>query len=685
MKPKVLISLLIILLARPVTAQLAWEMEEINVDSLQEILASLDGTERIDALNMLSLALCRVDPDSSISIAQNTIDLSEQANYQKGKGDGYFNLGIAFAFSDSLKLSIINYLNALRIYEAFEPSNELAETLLQLSLLNWIAGRYETARKYCEKAKGIYKRVSNFKGEAWAGYTLSHLCIFEESSQYDSAIYYLDLTLEILDQHPDQRILYMVYQNYGNSYSNKWWGSRDSSDYLDKAMEWYFKAYDIMMSRYDSSESTSISLSSILGNIGYIYIDTREEENIIKGYDYLMQAKNVLESVDPDQCMLILIYTYMATAEKERGKHNEAIGLYLKAIAIADRGLENFSLRKYEAPFYNYTAHFLLRYNKYKAHNRLYNLYSQTGDFQHALEQYQLKEEMRHEISQGKNQKLIAALEAESENEKTEKTIALLARDNEMKDMKVRQSRVLNMGIGIIFIILILVGILFLRQNKLRNEHKSTMLEQKLLRLQMNPHFIFNALSNILSFVEEKDNSSAINYLSKFSKLLRNILESSRDDHIVLEQEIEGLRNYLELQKLRYEDKFEYEIDVDEQIDTEDVSIPPLLIQPFIENAIEHGIRHKETIGHIYVRFLLKDTKIHCEVEDDGVGREKAWATEFHKEKTHKSLATIIITERIRAINKRMKQKIRLNIVDLKSVQNEALGTKVVIDLPLMG
>jgi sensor histidine kinase YesM len=120
-------------------------------------------------------------------------------------------------------------------------------------------------------------------------------------------------------------------------------------------------------------------------------------------------------------------------------------------------------------------------------------------------------------------------------------------------------------------------------------------------------------------------------------------------------------------------------------LDPEDVVIPPMLIQPFIENAIQHGIHHKEGTGHVTVRFLLKGDKILCEIEDDGIGREKSMETEFRKEKIHKSLATNIITERIRAINKPLKKKIRLDIIDLKSEKNEPLGTKFVIGLPLIG
>ena len=108
-----------------------------------------------------------------------------------------------------------------------------------------------------------------------------------------------------------------------------------------------------------------------------------------------------------------------------------------------------------------------------------------------------------------------------------------------------------------------------------------------------------------------------------------------------------------------------------------------MLIQPFIENAIEHGIRNKETTGHIQIRFLLSNNMISCEVEDDGVGREKAWEAEYRTRKDHKSLATSIIMDRIQVVNKKLKQKIKLDIIDLRSNNNEIVGTKVVLVLPV--
>jgi len=367
---------------------------------------------------------------------------------------------------------------------------------------------------------------------------------------------------------------------------------------------------------------------------------------------------------------------------KRYGKHDSAIIYYHKGLEMADSALLNFSMSGYTSIWGAVVDRDFLKKRKSNAYYFLYDVYSAIGDHEKALEYYIKYKNAEDEIYQEETKNLVAMLEADSENEKIEKKIALLEGDKQINELKMVQTRNLNVGIIIVFVILLLVGILFLRQNKLKNEHKSTLLEQKLLRLQMNPHFIFNALSSIHSLMNPRDVNKASDYLGNFSRLLRSSLESSREEYILLEEEITSLKNYLELQQLRYENKFNYNIDIDLKIDLEGTIIPPMLIQPFIENAIEHGIRHKEVQGNIYIRFKLENKKICCEIEDDGVGREKAWEVEYAKTGKHKSLATEIIRDRIKILNKKLKQKISLTITDLKSEANEAKGTRVKLDLP---
>ena len=174
----------------------------------------------------------------------------------------------------------------------------------------------------------------------------------------------------------------------------------------------------------------------------------------------------------------------------------------------------------------------------------------------------------------------------------------------------------------------------------------------------------------------------ASDYLSRFSKLVRQILNNSVEEYIYLEDEIESIENYLELQKVRYKDMFDYTLEVDEDIDTETVLIPPMLAQPFIENAIEHGMKHKDSKGNIWIRLKLKGSKILYEVEDDGIGRKKAQEILQKNDKDHKSMATTITLDRIKVLNKKRKKKILIDIIDLKNDRDEATGTKVILEIP---
>jgi sensor histidine kinase YesM len=183
--------------------------------------------------------------------------------------------------------------------------------------------------------------------------------------------------------------------------------------------------------------------------------------------------------------------------------------------------------------------------------------------------------------------------------------------------------------------------------------------------------------------INQKANEASI-YLSRFSQLVRNILDSSVDESVPLQKEIETIQNYLELQKVRYSGQFEFSLTVDERIDEENMMIPPMLAQPFIENSIEHGIKYKETPGHIDIRFKLEGDIIRFEVEDDGVGREKAKEIELKQKRMHRSMSTSITQERLIKLNKKLKHKIHMEIIDLKDHLDKACGTKVTFGIPVV-
>ena len=237
----------------------------------------------------------------------------------------------------------------------------------------------------------------------------------------------------------------------------------------------------------------------------------------------------------------------------------------------------------------------------------------------------------------------------------------------------------------VLLFVMIVIFIIKYREKKIIEKTQFQLLEQKLLRSQMNPHFIFNSLSSIQSFIFENNPLEAGSYLSRFAELIRSILYNSREEFITIEKEIKTLENYLELQQLRYNKKFDYILDVDPLIEADLIQIPPMLAQPFIENAVEHGIKHLEGRGLITITFTLKseNNSIMLIVEDNGIGLDAAKKQKNEKRKSHTSLATVIANERIDIFNKgKRKKQFIMEIEEVKGSDGIVNGTKVKFVIP---
>jgi LytS/YehU family sensor histidine kinase len=217
-------------------------------------------------------------------------------------------------------------------------------------------------------------------------------------------------------------------------------------------------------------------------------------------------------------------------------------------------------------------------------------------------------------------------------------------------------------------------------------ENKQKMTESRLqsLRLQMNPHFLFNALNSIQQMILANEEIVATRYLSKFSKLLRMILVHSDKEYVTLKEELEILHLYIELESIRFKDSFKYTIECDDQIDADEIKLPTLLIQPFVENAIWHGLMHKEGDRLLQVKFSEHRECISCIVEDNGIGREKSSAARLAtgQGKKHTSKGIQVSMERLKAMNNGNGEEGSLKIVDLKNENGMATGTRVEIIFP---
>lgn len=218
-------------------------------------------------------------------------------------------------------------------------------------------------------------------------------------------------------------------------------------------------------------------------------------------------------------------------------------------------------------------------------------------------------------------------------------------------------------------------------KEKLSFEKRISEVEMNALRSQMNPHFIFNSLHAINKYVLDNDKLKASDYLSKFSKLMRMILENSREQEVTLQKDLEALKLYMQLETLRFQNRFQFIITTSESIDTENTLIAPLLIQPFVENAILHGIREKEN-GLIKIEITRVGNFLNCIIEDNGIGREHLVATETGESVKRKSLGMKITQERLQIIEQLKQVKTTIEITDLKDSENKPSGLRISLQLP---
>ncbi len=202
-------------------------------------------------------------------------------------------------------------------------------------------------------------------------------------------------------------------------------------------------------------------------------------------------------------------------------------------------------------------------------------------------------------------------------------------------------------------------------------------LEQQALRLQMNPHFIFNSLNSIQSFILTHDTEMAVTYLGKFSQLMRLILANSGNNYVPFKEELKSINYYLDLEKLRFDNKFDYTLKVDPKIDDEFIEIPPMVVQPYVENAIIHGLLHKKEPGHLEIGFELRGSNLFCTITDNGIGREKSKEIREQQGIHRKSSGMYITKARLEMLNIKNEEGFTVRVTDLKDERGNASGTRV--------
>ncbi|MGE8528412.1 MULTISPECIES: histidine kinase [Chryseobacterium] len=247
--------------------------------------------------------------------------------------------------------------------------------------------------------------------------------------------------------------------------------------------------------------------------------------------------------------------------------------------------------------------------------------------------------------------------------EDTEQRISQLEKERELKDELIRKKNVFNYGlIGALILLTGLIIFIFRTLKKVQTKNKKIALQS--LRREMNPHFIFNSLNSVNHFIATNNELEANQYLTKFSKLMRGVMENSTEDFIPFQQELDLLQNYLALEKTRFADKFDYEVDVDENLNVHSQQVPGMLVQPFLENAIWHGLRYRTEKGFLKLSFEKEEQYLKVTIEDNGIGIEESKKQKTQHQKTREGRGMKNTLERIQLLNDLYKKNITCAVKD---------------------
>ena len=615
------------------------------VDSLKQTLSHHNDTT--DALTAFEIVryynYYDITSDSIQKYAKIGLEYSKLYNWPKGKATYHFAMGQAYWHDQNYALALASFKKAKPLLENIKDKKALVHLLNSLGVVHMELHDLTVANDYFLQAIRIGEEIG-LKKELSTFYSNMSI-ISTRMKALDDAIRHNKKALEyntLLSNRWDTLSLIPTLLNLSSNFKNL--GMIDSSRvYLGQAL-FYAK-----VTNYELGEKRA--LYNALG-IEYAAKDYSKVLN-------LTDTLNTMLNEEPSP----------TNNELESGIH------YYKSLAYHQK--HQHELAKKHAQQSLELATTCSIGNQLNAYHALIQAYKGSKEYDEAFAYQEQYNELQDSMTAQLNEERVQSLQTLYETEKKERALEALNQQASAQAFKIKQR---NLLIGALILVLLLsISSLYLynQQRLIKQKQAINAIEQKILRLQMNPHFLFNALSSIQTFLLTKeDTPKAIYYLSRFAELMRQVLEYSQETQITLEDEINTLENYLSLQQLRFNNEFKYEIIVGENINRWETLIPPLIGQPFVENAIEHGKVHTVSNGYIKVKFEKKGAQLYAIVEDNGIGRKKALQTKSKSK--HTSLATKITKERIRLLSKLAKQKFAFEIKDLTQS-----GTQVIFKLPL--
>jgi tetratricopeptide (TPR) repeat protein len=465
--------------------------------------------------------------------------------------------------------------------------------------------------------------------------------------QYDLAEKEFNVSLEIEKKLDNKLGLAINYHNLGIIYESK--------NDLEKALK-----------SYKSSLGYNLQIKSKLGEIickngiGQIYI---KQKRPAEGLNLIKETIKLAEEIGDDY--------YLAMAKINTGWALGKLKNYNEGEKNLFEGLEIATTKKFKS-------------SSYDAYTHLAELYETQGKYQQALMFLKKKQEFNEQIINEENLRYTADLIVKYDNERKATQISLLEKENELVKIRLAENqRILLFG-AILASLLIGIALVGYKQYQFKNDQKVLRIEQKMMRSQMNPHFLFNSLNSIKLYIINNDKEKAVYYLNKFSKLIRAILSNSQEKEISLQEELDTMELYVNIENIRFSEKINYEVLIEDGITPSSINIPSLILQPFLENAIWHGLSNRGVNKQLKIVIKKQNPNaINIDIIDNGIGRKQAQEIKDTKVSKQKSIGIELTKERLENFARNLNKSVSLEFEDLYDANNQALGTKVKIVIPL--
>lgn len=672
-----------------------------EIDSLSRSLRPLRDTGQIDCLNELSYQYTLANrKDSAEYFADMAYRLSGQQGYRHGLAEATFNkASIAEHFYNNFGKAEELGKSALVLFGTTGNKTSVARLYSSLSFVTFAQSRYDEALVYAKRsgelnrakgnvigvqdAEGLLVVIYLQQGDYSKAFEVNRRLVDEAMSYHDEArvkgqqIAFGEICMKIGDYRQALSYFRMVYdqitpQDLQYQIVNEFdvWAQMEFAEIFT-----HLGMYDSALYRYNSFDSAHASdkdLRVFLVSKGEYFLI---QEQFSAALPYFMKGLQ-LHRLRNDRNEIMR--TLLDIANAYLGLHKDR-----RALQYARESITMGRMAKAKA----------VLCDGFKVLSTVYDHREQPDSAYYYYKNYVTTKDS---VTADQTKGAFAAYDYEQRIDLLNKEQLIGRQQLKIEQQKLKNESLLR-NILLTFVLAVLVvsflvvrNVLLNRKNeKLRNQqvqatlkHRATQLEMQALRAQMNPHFIFNCLNSINRFILKNESDAASNYLTQFSRLIRLVLANSRRSFISLEEEVNMLTLYMDMEKLRFKNAFNYHLEFDPDVDFQDISVPPLLLQPFVENAIWHGLMQKKENGQVTISFALEYNTLVCRITDNGVGRAHNGSGNSNPSGNHKSMGIQITRDRLALINGEVDAKrVTFDIEDLYGADGTAAGTRVTLKI----